>query len=99
MRLRRVLGADAIETVPDGYRLVVPGDEVDARRFERLVGRARELLTLGEPERAGALAGEALGLWRGRPLVISTGGTRAGSRRLASKSCASTPRSSASTPR
>jgi WD40 repeat protein/DNA-binding SARP family transcriptional activator len=68
MRLRRVIGVDAIETVPEGYRLVVPGDEVDARRFERLVVRARELLTLGEPERAAHLAGEALGLWRGRPL-------------------------------
>jgi WD40 repeat protein/DNA-binding SARP family transcriptional activator len=68
MRLRRLLGADAIETVPEGYRLVVLGDEVDARRFERLVGRARELLTLGEPERAAHLAGEALALWRGRPL-------------------------------
>ncbi|MET0459643.1 MAG: BTAD domain-containing putative transcriptional regulator, partial [Ilumatobacteraceae bacterium] len=67
MRLRRVLGADTIETVADGYRLVVPGDEVDTRRFERLVGRAHELLTLGEPERAGHLAGEALGLWRGSP--------------------------------
>ena len=68
MRLRRALGAEAIETVADGYRLVVPGDEVDARRFERLVGRAHELLTLGEPERAAHLAGEALGLWRGRAL-------------------------------
>src|SRR5262245_57781991 len=67
MRLRRALGADAIETLADGYRLVVPGDEVDARRFERLLSRAHELLTLGEPERAAHLAGEALGLWRGRP--------------------------------
>jgi WD40 repeat protein/DNA-binding SARP family transcriptional activator len=68
MRLRRVLGADVIETVPAGYRLVVPSDEVDARRFERLVSRARELLTLGEPEHAAHVAGEALGLWRGRAL-------------------------------
>ncbi len=68
MRLRRVLGPDAIETVADGYRLVVSGEAVDAQRFERLVGRARELLTLGEPERAAHLATEALGLWRGRPL-------------------------------
>jgi WD40 repeat protein/DNA-binding SARP family transcriptional activator len=68
MRLRRVLGADTIVTVPGGYRLVVPGDEVDAQRFERLVGRAQQLLTLGEPERAAHLATEALGLWRGRPL-------------------------------
>jgi DNA-binding SARP family transcriptional activator len=38
MRLRRVLGAEAIETTGHGYRLVVPADEIDAQRFERLVG-------------------------------------------------------------
>ena len=68
MRLRRTLGADTIETLPDGYRLVVSGDEIDALRFERLVDRAHELLTLGQPERAAHLAAEALTLWRGRPL-------------------------------
>ena len=35
MRLRRVLGAEAIETTAHGYRLVVPADEIDAQRFER----------------------------------------------------------------
>jgi WD40 repeat protein/DNA-binding SARP family transcriptional activator len=71
-RLRKVLGAAAIETVRQGYRLVlsVEGvEEVDAQRFERLVVRGRELLTLGEPERAVHVIGEALGLWRGRALV------------------------------
>src|SRR5262245_65924992 len=33
MRLRRVMGGDAIETVADGYRLVVASHEVDSRRF------------------------------------------------------------------
>ena len=60
MRLRRAMGAEAIETVAEGYRLVVPGDEVDARRFERLVGRVRELLTLGRTGRSAHLAGEGL---------------------------------------
>jgi WD40 repeat protein/DNA-binding SARP family transcriptional activator len=70
VRLRKVLGAAAIETVqPPGYRLVLPPEEVDAVRFERLVGRGRELLTLGEPERAAYLLGEALALWRGAPLA------------------------------
>jgi DNA-binding SARP family transcriptional activator/WD40 repeat protein len=69
MRLRRALGADAIETQPRGYRLVIPADEVDAHRFERLVGRGRELLAVGEPDRAAHVLGEALGLWRGRALV------------------------------
>ena len=69
VRLRKLLGPGAIETSPQGYRLSCRDDEVDARRFERLLGRARELLTLGEPERAAYLIGEALALWRGRALV------------------------------
>ena len=69
MRLRKILGAQAIETGPTGYRLVLPPDDVDARRFEGLVERARELLTFREPERAGFVVGEALALWRGAPLL------------------------------
>ena len=65
VRLRRVLGADRIETATDGYRLDVPPDDIDARRFERLTLRGRELVTLGEPERASSLVGQALDLWRG----------------------------------
>ncbi len=72
MRLRRVLGSDAIETSGHGYRLAVPADEIDAQRFERLVGRGRQLLTLGEPERAAHQLGEALALWRGRALIELT---------------------------
>ncbi|HKA69804.1 MAG TPA: BTAD domain-containing putative transcriptional regulator [Actinomycetes bacterium] len=69
MRLRRVLGAKAIETTSHGYRLVTGVDEVDSRRFERLVGRGSELLTLGEPDRAAYVFGQALSLWRGRALI------------------------------
>jgi DNA-binding SARP family transcriptional activator/WD40 repeat protein len=68
MRLRKVLGSAAIETLPRGYRLVVAAHEVDAREFERMVRRAREQLTLGEPERASYTLAEALALWRGRAL-------------------------------
>lgn len=67
--LRRALGARAIETHPRGYRLVAPADDVDAHRFERRLARARELLVLGEPDRAMYLADEALNLWRGPALV------------------------------
>ncbi|HEY7072415.1 MAG TPA: BTAD domain-containing putative transcriptional regulator, partial [Acidimicrobiales bacterium] len=77
-RLRKVLGPDAIETSHHGYRLVLPVDEVDAQRFERLVMRGRELLTLGEPERAAHLVGEGLALWRGRALVELEGWSPAG---------------------
>lgn len=68
-RTRRLLGHAAIETTDHGYRLVIPSEEIDARRFERMVGRTRELLTLGEPERAGHVIAEALELWRGNALV------------------------------
>ena len=68
VRLRKSLGADAIETVGHGYRLTLPADVIDARRFEALVARGRELAMLGEPERAAYTLGQALALWRGRPL-------------------------------
>jgi DNA-binding SARP family transcriptional activator/ABC-type glycerol-3-phosphate transport system substrate-binding protein len=77
VRLRKVLGRDAIETVHDGYRLAVVADDVDARRFEQLVGRSRELLVLGEHERAAYLSGEALALWRG-PAYANLDGWHAG---------------------
>jgi DNA-binding SARP family transcriptional activator/WD40 repeat protein len=67
VRLRRELGRDAIQTQSHGYRLQVPSEAVDAARFERLVGRARELLALGEPDRAAYTVDEALDLWAGEP--------------------------------
>src|SRR5918993_4119605 len=68
LRLRRALGPAAIETTSHGYRLAIAADLIDAQRFERLVARGRELLSLGEGERAVYALGEALALWRGRPL-------------------------------
>jgi DNA-binding SARP family transcriptional activator/WD40 repeat protein len=71
-RLRKILGPDLIETVGQGYRLRVPADAVDAVdavEFTRAAGRARELLTLHEAERARYVACQALELWRGRPLT------------------------------
>jgi DNA-binding SARP family transcriptional activator/WD40 repeat protein len=65
MRLRKVLGPDAIETSRDGYRLAVPTDEIDARRFEAQVERARGLLEVGEADRVAFLLEQALQLWRG----------------------------------
>ncbi|KAB7745695.1 hypothetical protein GA707_07275 [Nostocoides sp. F2B08] len=74
-RLRRRLGADLIETAEHGYRLRVHVDHLDHLRFERLIGRARELLTLGEPERSAYLLREALDLWRGEPFTELNGWT------------------------
>ena len=63
--LRNVIGREAIETRPPGYRLNVDPERVDALRFERALDAAR---TLDPPERAAALR-EALALWRGPPLA------------------------------
>ena len=67
VRLRKVLGPEAIETTGHGYQLTLPVDAVDARRFEALATRGHELLELGEADRAAYLLGQALALWRGRP--------------------------------
>jgi DNA-binding SARP family transcriptional activator len=68
VRLRRLLGADAIETTGDGYRLLLDGNTIDTHLFENSVARARELAAVHEPERAARAYGQALSLWRGAPL-------------------------------
>nr|WP_202487725.1 BTAD domain-containing putative transcriptional regulator [Streptomyces sp. SID8354] len=62
-RLRKALPAGVVEGRPDGYRLTLAADAVDAVRFERLVaaGRART----EDTSRRARLLGEALDLWRG----------------------------------
>lgn len=67
VRLRRLLPAGSIETTPYGYRLVLHEDQVDARQFERMLGRARDHLRDGDADRAAYVVTEALALWRGRP--------------------------------
>ena len=68
LRLRKVLGPDAIETRPTGYLLRAP-DAVDSRRFERLVAEGREAADIGEWEASARALATALALWRGDPLV------------------------------
>lgn len=62
-QLRRALG-DGRRIVWDGgsYTLAATDDEVDALRFEAIVGQARREVT---GPRKSALFGEALALWRG----------------------------------
>ena len=60
-RLRKALPDGVIEGQTDGYRLTVNPNEVDAVRFERLVGQAR---TEEDPRRVRLLP-EALAMWRG----------------------------------
>ena len=68
VRLRKLLGAAAIDSGPWGYRLNLTGEEVDYQRFERLLDVARDALG-DDPERASHLVREALHLWRGRALA------------------------------
>jgi DNA-binding SARP family transcriptional activator/tetratricopeptide (TPR) repeat protein len=75
-RLRQILGPDAgrrIVTRDPGYALEAEPDEVDVLRFTALCGRGGEAVRRdapagGEPG-AWELLGEAIGLWRGNPLV------------------------------
>ena len=67
-RLRKTLGAEALETRPPGYVLRVDPNDVDSLRFERLTSEARALDTT---ERAPALR-SALSLWRGPALADFT---------------------------
>ncbi|HCB06297.1 MAG TPA: hypothetical protein DEQ43_19020 [Nocardioides bacterium] len=68
-RLRRVLGAEAIETSTSGYRLRIDLVDLDVVEFEELFGRARSASAEGAAERAVISFEKALGLWRGRPLT------------------------------
>ena len=60
-RLRKALPEGLVEGQTDGYRLRVEPGAVDAARFERLVGQARN----DEDPRRVRLLREALALWRG----------------------------------
>ena len=73
VRLRKLLGQDAIATTTHGYQLTMPAEAVDARRFVRSVDRGRELLLLGEHDRAAFVLTEALALWRGDPFSALEG--------------------------
>ncbi|WP_449061520.1 AfsR/SARP family transcriptional regulator [Planomonospora algeriensis] len=78
-KLRRALaaaglGGDVLVTQAPGYRLAVPAESVDACRFERLLGRAREERAAGRDASALGHLREALRLWRG-PALADAGDT------------------------
>jgi predicted ATPase len=66
--LRKAIGG-ALSSRAGGYVLESDEEKVDARRFERLFAEGRDLLGTGEPAEAAAILGDALALWRGRPLT------------------------------
>ena len=68
-RIRRSLGAEAVETTGSGYRLTLSPDAVDAGRFEDLLRQARLLREQEDADRAVVALERALRLWRGAPLA------------------------------
>ena len=71
--LRRSLPAGTIETSPGGYQLRTDPNRIDATRFERLIRSGSRAVDNHDPAGAAAELGEALGLWRGEPLVELAG--------------------------
>jgi DNA-binding SARP family transcriptional activator len=75
-RLRRLLqpkgAAPVLVTQPRGYELRIDPDQVDARRFERLVKEGQRALADGAPDVAAAKLREGLELWRGPALADFT---------------------------
>lgn len=71
MRLRKALGegASRISTLPGGYAIEVAPGELDLHRARELLAAAREAAAAAEWQRAADKAGQALALWRGRPLA------------------------------
>ena len=67
-RLRRAVGKERVLRRPPGYLLDVPGDAVDAVRFERLADDGRRTLA-ADPALAGEQLRQSLSLWRGVPLA------------------------------
>jgi YVTN family beta-propeller protein len=63
--LRKSLGPEVIETRSPGYVVRLEPDQVDLRRFERLVEEAH---AAGDPARTAELLRAALSLFRGEPL-------------------------------
>jgi class 3 adenylate cyclase/tetratricopeptide (TPR) repeat protein len=70
-RLRKALGAvgEVLVSRPPGYALEIAAEQLDARRFERLLGEGRRLLAAEDPEAAAERLHEALALWRGPALA------------------------------
>ncbi|MFC4118898.1 AfsR/SARP family transcriptional regulator [Nonomuraea zeae] len=65
MRLRRVLGGDALLTRGSGYELAAGEGEIDADVFERSLACGRRELRRGRLEAGAARLAQALRLWQG----------------------------------
>ncbi|MEW9532564.1 BTAD domain-containing putative transcriptional regulator [Microbispora sp. NPDC049125] len=70
--LRRKIG-DRISYQGWGYRLDAGPDELDLLRFRHLAAAGRDMRRRGEADAALTLLGDAIRLWRGRPLPEFSG--------------------------
>src|SRR5262249_6515527 len=70
-RLRSALGSGPklLQSDASGYRLHIGPDDLDSRRFGRLVADGIDASRAGRTESAGALLTDALSLWRGPALI------------------------------
>lgn len=68
-KLRDVLTPEIIATMPGGYLLDLPRDQVDAHSFTLLARQARMARDRRDPGTADGLFRRALALWRGRALA------------------------------
>jgi DNA-binding SARP family transcriptional activator len=68
-RAIRPAAGERILTLPSGYAARVEGDELDLRRFERLLGEGQDALRRHDAAEAAETLGRALALWRGPPLA------------------------------
>jgi DNA-binding SARP family transcriptional activator len=64
-QLRKLLGSETVKTRSPGYLLQIDRNDVDAFRFERMLG---EVKGLSPADRSTRLS-EALAMWRGPPLA------------------------------
>jgi DNA-binding SARP family transcriptional activator len=63
LRLRRLIGSDALITRARGYELIVGDDDVDAVVFERTLAAARRELHMGRLESGAVRLADVLALW------------------------------------
>ena len=68
-RLRKLLPNGVLATHPPGYVLQVEPEQLDLRRFERLLAEGHEALAQDDAERAARVLRAALELWRGPALA------------------------------
>ncbi|MFN2627090.1 MAG: BTAD domain-containing putative transcriptional regulator [Gaiellaceae bacterium] len=67
-QLRKALGDGRLVTREPGYLLDIRAENLDARRFEHLLGQGRAARARGDPAAAKKLLDDALDLWRGPAL-------------------------------